>query len=226
MLSWPASEAPSVPSVSSQDAPCPIKSNLPPCLLCLRSYPIFPHLSILWPPSGCFADFKDLPSPLSARLNTANASVWSTTSSQPPSSMKCLDCIQLTFDLSAGCSRESCGLCRIGCYTLLHGSGAHLLDGKSISLTDTGSRNPALCPHPASPSLPRLVTSWCWPSSLMSPAAAPASCLWFSQTPAVGPGQSQRPASQGQLQGMSGSHRQGTFGDEKEGRAERRSHQS
>lgn len=50
--------------------------------------------------------------------------------------------------------------------------------GKSILLlTDMRSRNPALCPLSASGSLSRHATSWCWPGSLMSPAAAPLPCL-------------------------------------------------
>lgn len=67
--------------------------------------------------------------------------------------------------------------------------------GKSIPLlTDMRSRNPALCPLSASCSLPRRGTSWCWPGSLMSPAAAPLPCL-----PAAG---RQIPGPRSQLRGL------------------------
>lgn len=131
VVSWLLPEAPSVLSLSTDripDDPFPIESHCISSLFALSSLcSFFSHLS---PPSSSLGVLCRPPSPTSMHLNTTTASVWSTTSSQSTSSMKCLDCVQLTFDLSASCSRESCGLDRIECYTLLYHSRAHLLEGK------------------------------------------------------------------------------------------------
>lgn len=118
------------------------------------------------------------PSPVSMHLNTTDASVWSTTSSPSTSSMKCLDCVQLHLISQPPAPG------RAAVWTVLNVTLYYTIPGpicwrrKSILLlTDMRSRNPALCPPSASCSLPRRATSWCWPGSLMSPAAAPLPCL-------------------------------------------------